>query len=163
MANKDIINLASRVKSLIQNKQTKEAHELVTSIRGIGTKIASLYLRDIVYLGRIPEREIKDQYYLQPIDTWIEQTLSIIFGDIKPTVLKKKQEIIVKLCETANVSPVAFSQGAWMFGSQIAGDYSTFQQLAKGQNAKAFVEKHIEEKKGYVSDAERWLQRWPEL
>lgn len=163
MANKDITNLASRAKSLIQNKQTKEAHELVTSIRGIGTKIASLYLRDIVYLGRIPEREIKDQYYLQPIDTWIEQTLSIIFGDIKPTVLKKKQEIIVKLCEIANVSPIAFSQGAWMFGSQIAGDYSTFQQLAKGQNAKALVEKHIEEKKRYVSDAERWLQRWPEL
>jgi len=162
MAKKNITNLASHVKSLIQNNQTKEAHELVDDIRGIGTKIASLYLRDIAYLGRIPENRIKDQYYLQPVDTWIEQTLSIIFGDRKPKVLMKKQEMIVNLCEMANVSPIGFSQGAWMLGSQVAGDYSTFQQLAKGQNAKAIIKEHIEERKRYVSDAERWLMHWPE-
>lgn len=161
MANKNISNLASHVKCLIQNKQTKEAHELVNSIRGVGTKIASLYLRDIAYLGRIPENRIKDQYCLQPIDTWIEQTLSIIFGNIKPTVLRKKQEIIVKLCETASVSSIAFSQGAWMLGSQVSGDYLTFQQLAKGQNAQVIIKEHMEEKKRYISNAEQWLQNWP--
>jgi hypothetical protein len=162
MAKKNITNLASHVKSLIQSNQTKEAHELVDDIRGIGTKIASLYLRDIAYLGRIPENTIKDSCYLQPVDTWIEQTLSIIFGQSKPTVLRKKQEIIVKLCETANVSPIAFSQGAWVLGSQVAGDYSTFEQLTRGQNAKAIIKEHIEERKRYVSDAERWLMHWPE-
>jgi hypothetical protein len=162
MAKKNITNLASHIKSLIQNNQTKEAHELVDDIRGIGPKIASLYLRDIAYLGRIPENRIKDQYCLQPVDTWIEQTLSIIFGDRKPKVLRKKQEMIVNLCEIANVSPIAFSQGAWMLGSQVAGDFSTFQQLAKGRNAKAIIKEHIEERKRYVSDAEHWLMHWPE-
>lgn len=146
MAKKNITNLASYVRSLIQNNQTKEAHELVDDIRGVGTKIASLYLRDIAYLGSITEDRIKDQYCLQPVDTWIEQTLSIVFGDRKPNVLRKKQEMIVNLCEVSNVSPIAFSQGAWMLGSQVAGDYSIFQQLAKGQNAKAIIKEHIEEK-----------------
>jgi hypothetical protein len=162
MANKNIMNLASYVNRLIQNNQTKEAHELIDDIRGIGPKIASLYLRDIAYLGKIPEKGIKDQYYLQPVDTWIEQALSIIFGEKKPEVLMEKQEMIVNLCKMADVSPIAFSQGAWMLGSQIAGDYSKFQQLAKGQNAKAIIKEHIEERKRYVSDAEHWLTQFPE-
>jgi len=162
MANIHIVNLATHVKSLIQNKQTTEAHKLVTSIRGIGTKIASLYLRDIAYLGKLPEKEIEDQHYLQPVDTWIEQTLSIIFRNAKPKALKKRQEIIVTLCDAAKVSPISFSQGAWMLGSQVAGDYATFQQLATGQNARAIIEEHVRERKRYVSDAERWLQDLPE-
>jgi len=162
MAKKNITNLASHVKSLIQSNQTKEAHDLVDDICGIGTKIASLYLRDIAYLGRIPEDTIKDPYYLQPVDTWIDQAISIIFGHSKPKVLRKKQEMIVKLCEAANVSPIAFNQGAWVLGSQVAGDYSTFEQLTTGQNAKAIIKEHTEEKKRYVLDAERLLQGWPE-
>lgn len=162
MTKKNIINLASHVRSLIQNNQTKEAHDLVDDIRGVGTKIASLYLRDIAYLGRIPENTIKDSYYLQPVDTWINQAISIIFGQGKPKVLRKKQEMIVELCETANVSPIAFSQGAWVLGSQVAGDYLTFKHLARGQNGKAIIKKHIDEKKRYVSDAERCLPDWAE-
>ena len=163
MVYRDVANLATHIKKMIQSNRTKNAHEIVKNIRGIGTKIASLYLRDIAYLGKIPENQIESKHYLQPVDTWIEQTLSIIFGDEKPTTLMEKQRIIVDLCETANVSSIAFSQGAWMFGSQIAGDYLTFQQLAIGKNARAIIEEHIEEKRRYVSDAERWLQQLPGL
>lgn len=162
MVRNNITNLATHTRNLIQNKQTKQAYKLITDIRGIGTKIASLYLRDITYLSRLPEEEIEDQRYLQPVDTWIEQTLSIIFGGAKPRSLKKKQEIIVALCHAAGVSPIAFSQGAWMLGSRLAGDYSTFKQLAKGQNAKAIIQRHIEERRIYVSEAEHWLENWPE-
>lgn len=163
MANRNITNLASYTKGLIQNNQTKEAHSLLTSIRGVGTKISSLYLRDIAYLGKLPESKIKDQYCLQPVDTWIEQTLSIIFGNEKPRGLREKQERIVDLCKTANVSPIAFSQGAWMWGSQISGDFNTFRQIAEGRNIKSIVEEHIQEMKNYVSELERLLQNWPEL
>ena len=162
MVANSITNPATHVRNLIQRNQTKQAHKLITDIRGIGTKIASLYLRDIAYLSRLPEEEIEDQRYLQPVDTWIEQTLSIVFGGAKPRSLKKKQEMIVELCHTARVSPIAFSQGAWMLGSRVAGDYSTFKQLAKGQNAKTIIQKHIEERRIYVSEAEHWLQYWPE-
>ena len=163
MARENIINFASHVKGLIQNNQTKEVHELVETIRGIGTKIASLYLRDITYLGKIPEERLIDQHYLQPVDTWIEQTLSIIFGKNKPILLRDKQEIIVDLCKAANISPIAFSQGAWVLGSEVSGDFSTFQRIAKGENAKSIIKKYLEEEKEYVSKVERFLNDWPEV
>lgn len=156
-------NLAVHVKHLLENRQTKVAYQLMYNIRGIARKIAPLYLRDIAHLGRIPEDKIKDQYYLQPVDTWIEQALSIIFGSRKPKILKEKQERIVNLCMTADVSPIAFNQGAWFLGSQIAADYKTFQQIAEGQNVKPIIKEHIEEEKHYVSELERLLQNWPEL
>ena len=162
IVNNNITNLATHVRSLIQNKQTKQAHNLITDIRGIGTKIASLYLRDIAYFSKLHEEEIEDQRYLQPVDTWIEQTLSIIFGGAKPRSLKKKQEMIVELCHSAGISSIAFNQGAWILGSQVTGDYSTFKQLAKGQNAKEIIQKHIEERRIYVFEAEHWLEHWPE-
>lgn len=161
MVSNNIANLATHARNLIQHRQTEEAHKLIADIRGIGTKIASLYLRDIAYLGELSEEEIEDQRYLQPVDTWIEQTLSIVIGAAKPSSLKEKQEMIVRLCHSAEVSPIAFSQGAWMLGSRVAGDYLTFEQLAKGQNAEAIIQKHIEERRRYVSEAEHWLQHWP--
>jgi len=163
MAKRNIINLASYVKGLIQNNQTKQAHRLLTSIRGVGAKIASLYLRDIAYNGKLAESRIKDQCYLQPVDTWIEQALSVIFGNEKPKVLKEKQEIIVKLCKVANVSPISFNQGAWVLGSQIAGDFKAFQQIAEDHDVKQIINEHIKEKKYYVHELERLLQNWPEL
>ncbi len=161
MATHNISNLAVHVEGLLRQRKTKTAHGLIHSIRGIGTKIASLYIRDIAYLGKLSEEEIEDQYYLQPVDTWIEQALSIILGNAKPKALREEQEIIVELCIEAKVSPIAFSQGAWILGSQVAGDYSTFEQLAKGQNARAIIEEHIRERESYVLHAERWIKDWP--
>ena len=100
---------------------------------------------------------------MQPIDTWVNQALSIIFGGDAPGKTKEKQETIVKLCKQANVSPIAFNEGAWVLGSQIAVDYKTFQQIARGQNVRAIIKEHIEEKKNYVSKLELLLQDWPEL
>jgi len=136
MAEGNIINIASYVKGLIQKNQTKQAYRLLTGIRGIGSKIASLYLRDIAYNAKLAESSIRDQRYLQPVDTWIDQALKIIFGNKEQKALKEKQEIIVKLCKAAKVSPISFNQGAWVLGSQIAGDFKTFQQIAEGHNVK---------------------------
>lgn len=150
MATKRISNISLHTKDLIKGDETRKAHSLIKSTRGIGPKIASFYLRDIAYLGNLRERKIKDQYYLQPIDTWLEQSLTIIFGDEVPTELTQKQKIIVELCEQADCSPIAFNQGAWVLGSQIAGDFNTFQKIAKGSDAKAIIEKHISTKREYV-------------
>jgi len=70
MAQRKIINLASHVKGLIKSNQTEQAYRLLIGIRGIGAKIASLYLRDIAYNGELVESRVKDQRYLQPVDTW---------------------------------------------------------------------------------------------
>lgn len=155
-------NLAAHVKDLLENGKTRNAYRLVKNVRGIGVKITPLYLRDIAHLGRIPESKIKDEYLLQPIDTWLKQALSILFGIDVPRKLKEKQETIVNLCEQANVSPIAFNEGAWVLGSQIAGDYKTFKQIAEGQNVKSIIKEQIDETKNYVSELERLLQNWAE-
>jgi len=155
MASRQISNISLHVKSLIERDKTIEAYNLIESIRGVGPKISSFYMRDIAYLGNLIESRIKDQFYLQPIDTWIEQTLSIIFGNKVPTKLREKQETIVELCSEANCSPIAFNQGAWVLGSQIAGDFNTFRKIVKGDNARAIIENHVAETKAYVTEVEK--------
>lgn len=160
MAAEQISNISLHIKNLIERNKTKEAHNFIKSIRGIGPKIASFYLRDIAYLGNIIESKIKDQYHLQPIDTWLEQGLSIIFGDKIPRKLTEKQKIIVEFCEEANCSPIAFNQGAWVLGSQIAGDFDTFRKITKGKNARAIIEKHISTKKEYIHQVEKIVDKF---
>jgi hypothetical protein len=119
MANQGIHNIAAHVKTLIKNGKTKNAHTFIDDIRGIGAKIASFYLRDIAYLGGLDENQIKDQFYLQPLDTWLDQTFSMIMKKEKPASLEEKQKTFVDLCRQAGCSPIAFNQGAWIVISEI--------------------------------------------
>jgi len=156
-----IQNLAVYVRDMIQNGNTKKVHKLLVNFRGIGTKIASFYMRDVTYLGGLDEIKTKDSYYLQPIDTWLEQTLSIILESV-PEKLEEKQRKIVELCKEANVSQIAFNQGAWVIGSQIAGNFNFFRQILKGRNAKSIIEKRIKESEEYLSEMRRLLRNWPD-
>lgn len=161
MANEQIKNLAVYVRDMIQNSNTRKVHKLLVNVRGIGTKITSFYMRDIVYLGGLDELKIKDAHYLQPIDTWLEQTLSIILEDV-PKKLEEKQRTIVELCKEADVSQIAFNQGAWVLGSQIAGNFSSFREILKGRNAKSIIQKRIKEREEYLSEMRRLLRNWPD-
>lgn len=160
MANQRISNIARHVKDLIEQGKTGESYDFISSIRGIGSKIAPFYLRDMAYLGNFTENSINDQFYLQPIDTWLEQTLSIIFGNKVPTKLMEKQKIIVELCNKANCSPIAFNQGAWVLGSQIAKDFDGFQKIAKGDNARSIIEKHISETQKYIDGVKKIVDKF---
>jgi hypothetical protein len=155
-----ILNLASHTKCLIRNRKTLEAHSLIDSIRGVGPKIASLYLRDVAFLGEISEGGIEDQYLLQPYDTWIDQALTILVGATKPKTLKARQQMIVRLCLEAEVSPIAFNQGAWVLGSQIAEDFETFARLVEGKDSRAIIQQHLEEIERYVSEVRKLLQAY---
>ena len=161
MVNEQIKNLAVYVRDMIQNGNTRKVHKLLVNVRGIGTKITSFYMRDIVYLGGLDELKIKDAHYLQPIDTWLEQTLSIILEDV-PKKLEEKQRTIVELCKEADVSQIAFNQGAWVLGSQIAGNFSSFREILKGRNAKSIIQKRIKEREEYLSEMRRLLRNWPD-
>lgn len=159
MTKHQIPNIANHIKILIEQGKTEGAHKFASSIRGIGTKIASFYIRDIAYLSGIAENRIKDQFYLQPMDTWLEQTLSIMLGSAVPKSLQDKQKAIIELCSFAGCSPIAFNQGAWVLGSQIAGDFNTFKKIALGENARTILERHISEKKAYISEVEKIIDK----
>jgi hypothetical protein len=156
LAKGQIGNLAKHIKTLIKEEKTGEAHALISSIRGVGPKIASLYLRDIAHLSELDENQIKDQFYLQPMDTWLDQTLSIIAGNEVHDKLENKQRTIVELCHRAGCSPIAFNQGAWVLGSRIAGDFSTFRKLALGkEDAHSIIEDRIIKTRKYLQELEK--------
>jgi len=161
MANEGIQNIANHVKTLIEDGKTKTAHTFIDDIRGIGTKIASFYLRDVAYLGGLDENQIKDQFYLQPLDTWLDQTFSIIMEREKPVGLEEKQKAFVELCRQAGCSPIAFNQGAWIVGSQIAGEYSGFKKLALGEESKEILKRYVEEQRAYISEIEKLIEKIP--
>ena len=79
---------------------------------------------------------------------------------------KKNEEApkgkIIELCKEADVSQIAFNQGAWVIGSQIASNFNFFRQILKGRNAKSIIEKRIKEREEYLSEMRRLLRNWPD-
>ena len=168
LSSENIPNLAIYIRDLISKGNTRDAHyffvgkesksKSIRGIRGIGEKISSFYLRDIAYLAGLDEKNISDLYLLQPIDTWIEQTLKILFNSDAPQGLKDKQELIVDLCKESGVSSISFNQGAWVLGSQIAGEFKKFNRILNDYAfAQKVIENHIKDKKEYLREVKNVL------
>ncbi|MFA5010669.1 MAG: hypothetical protein WC644_01835 [Ignavibacteria bacterium] len=137
-------NLSSWCSSKLENNEIKIAYNKLLKIRGIGPKIASLYLRDIAYLKGIRYDKQNDFSLLMPIDTWIAQAYKIIFNKKESTTeliklekdRKRIQDEIVKICCDNDICPIEFNKGAWYFGSKIAKTYDRF-QMALEDDSKA--------------------------
>lgn len=150
MSRNKIKNIAKYVRDLLINKKTIEVYEFINNIRGIGPKIASFYLRDIAYLANLDESQLEDLYLLQPTDTWIRQVHNIFFDnkEAKDTII---QQDIVKLCKDKGISAITFNQGAWVFGSRIAGDYNSLKNSIEDiEKAKKKIEEEF-------LKSEKWL------
>jgi hypothetical protein len=131
-----ISNLYRYVADLLKNNNVKEAHKLVKEVRGVGTKISALYLRDVAFLENIPEDGLEDDYLLQPIDTWIRQGYSLIMGESMAKGEIGSMKAIVEMCNVADVSPIKFNQGVWVVGSQIAKDFYYLKRIAEGDTTR---------------------------
>lgn len=155
LAQKKVSNIASCTSDLVKKGETKEAHNFLKNIKGIGDKISSFYIRDICYFTGIPEKEIQDIYLLQPIDTWLGQVVNIISNGVKMSQ-KEQQKFIVGLCGN-EISGIEFNQGAWFLGSQIAGDYDTFKRVVSDT-------KKLKEKiQSLIQNEERIIQVYNEF
>lgn len=148
-----IVNMATWCCDKIINNEIKKAYSRLIKIRGIGPKIASLYLRDIAYICEIDTKRFKDSYLLQPIDTWIAQAFDIILNDKSislnnlNTDAKRKvvQEKIHTICVEYKVSPIEFNKGAWYFGSRISRTYNRMKSaLCDAQEAKKLIKDVIQ-------------------
>jgi len=158
LVSNNTLNIAVYMRDLIDCGNTAGAYDFIKGIRGIGEKIASFYLRDIAHLSRLDERNISDLHLLQPMDTWLEQTLKILFNSDVPKNLQQKQRLIVNLCKKSGVSSISFNQGAWVLGSQITGEFGTFKEaLNDHAYAQEIIKKHIEEKEAYLREAKNVL------
>lgn len=111
-------NLAKYSISKINNSEVRKHYEELMEIIGIGPKIVSLYLRDLIYLFSLDNSITKeDLELLQPIDTWVRQLsikIGLVENNANDELIRKK---IVEACLNANVSNIKFNQGLWYIGS----------------------------------------------
>lgn len=162
LAEKGERNIYNYVKTLLKEGQVEKAYAFIFSIRGVGHKITSLYLRDIAYIELEPAKHY--HHLFQPIDTWIKQAIKIILSYTSkeaPTKTsdKQKQKLIVELCRGAECSPIDFNQGAWYLGSVIAKDYGTFKDVIKNrEKAKRLIIEKIKESEKLIYSMKKLLE-----
>ena len=122
-------NLVKLIIQKIKSKNIPEVYEELDNIWSIGPKIASLILRDIVYIYELEHYLDKENYYsLQPVDTWVHQ----VSKNEKVGLVGKDKEIykgesrdITDKCFKLGVNPIHYNQGAWYIG------YNSLQILLK--------------------------------
>ena len=103
---------------LIKSKKVAEAYRTLDGIWSIGPKIASLILRDIVYICELESYlDREDYYFLQPIDTWVHNLSKRIGLVDKDKIYEGEAKDITNKCFESRVNPIHYNQGAWYIGS----------------------------------------------
>ncbi|MCL5027959.1 MAG: hypothetical protein M1480_02955 [Bacteroidetes bacterium] len=110
--NKILNNNLKEIYTELQNSKCEKG------IVQVGPKIAPFFLRDIVTLFELEDKiHGNDFIYLQPIDTWlrkIAKKINLVEQDAKDEIIINK---IIEECNSANISPILFNQGAWYLGN----------------------------------------------
>lgn len=96
-----------------------EIYERLRCLRGVGPKIASLFLRDVVLIwGSENSLQSTDYVCLFPLDTWVRQVLRVLdeqaFCGGSDKDLAEK---VIMVCLENHVSPINFNIGAWYIGA----------------------------------------------
>ncbi len=105
----------------IKSGDLPKVYAEIDSIWSIGPKIASLILRDIVYIYQL-EKYLDDEKsynYLQPVDTWVHQLakkLNLINPD-RTSIYKDEAKDISLKCFEYGVNPIHFNQAVWYLGT----------------------------------------------
>ena len=102
----------------IKSKKIAEAYQDLDGIWSIGPKIASLILRDVVYIYEL-ENYLSDEdyYFLQPIDTWVHNLSKRIELVDRIKIYKVEAKDITDRCFELGVNPIHCNQGVWYVGS----------------------------------------------
>ena len=102
----------------IKSKKIAEAYRNLDGIWSIGPKIASLILRDIVYIYGIENYlSGEDYYFLQPIDTWVHNLSKRIELVNSDKIYRNEAKDITDKCFELGVNPIHYNQGVWYVGS----------------------------------------------
>jgi hypothetical protein len=123
----ELTNLVLRTICLLQS-DVRSAHNFTSSIRGVGPKIASYYLRDLKEVCSITTNNLR--YLLQPIDIWIWRTVHIMQGHEE---LPRLGQVVAGEIESAaqfvlncshNHNPERVNMGIWYFAAMVcASEY----------------------------------------
>lgn len=128
-------NLVRWSSALVGKGDIEVVWKRLVEIRGIGPKIASLYLRDIFDAFEIDESRVGNKAYLQPIDIWTRRGAKIL-AEIFPMTSPKSDwdyaQVLVEISERAGVRSSLTNTGLWILGAQLAGNSDRFREALSG-------------------------------
>lgn len=132
------LTFASYLQNQIKNtRDIQNVFKLITNIRGIGGKIASFYLRDLVDVIRIDLSNVENRLFLQPVDVWVERTLRILSKKSQLNRREVADWIVTNSLSSDNVNPEHVNMGIWFFCSQIiTSEYNLNRVLDNCDNLK---------------------------
>jgi hypothetical protein len=98
----------------------------VNDITGIGRKIATFMLRDMVWFWDLEEQVvIHDREYLHPIDRWVRRVAVLLWPDLEGADRSEIAQRLAQECDAHGISSAEFNQGAWYLGArELHGDES---------------------------------------
>lgn len=130
-------NIIVTAKTDVAEGHVKEAWHKLKEIRGVGPKIASLFLRDVVVQFDLnPASDYR--WLLQPVDVWVRRGVAELMG--KEANDKEVAKWVVANCR----KPEAVNQGLWYFGAQIAGsDFRLKKSINNLDYAKEICREHV--------------------
>ncbi len=112
-------NIVAHSLEQIRSGMMEEHYRSLMTIRAIGPKLATFYLRDLDILYDLREYLPADGYVMmQPLDTWV-MNISSRIGIIpanEPTF--QNQQLVVEACLEAGANPNLYNIGAYWIGSQ---------------------------------------------
>lgn len=101
-----------------------EAHRRLTTVRGVGDKIAAFFLRDVVDAFRLPPPGRDAAVFVQPVDTWVRRGAVALAPRLGlPPPMHEPDEharVLVALAEAARVRHTLVNTGLWALGARFA-------------------------------------------
>lgn len=139
----------------IRANKVWKAHASLQRIRGIGPKIASLFLRNIALENGITDVGLRDRDLLQPIDVWLRRSAEQLLSPQKS--FKKDCDAaraLVHLADEAGCCALRLNAGCWYFGSQVAKTEQMLRaDLRNPQSVTSALERHGKAAKGQLRRA----------
>ena len=113
-------NIVNQSVEKIKSKQICMHSKELQEIRGVGPKVSSLYLRDLVSLFDLEEHleNERDFATVMPVDTWIRKITKSL--GIAGQMAKDAEIVSALIAESKkeNVSPILINQGIWYVGTR---------------------------------------------
>ncbi len=138
-------NIVVFAKTGLQLDHTRDVHNAIQEINGIGPKIASLFLRDVAVIYNV--FPTKDRHLLQPVDVWVKRAFEKItrYKSGNSQDIETVQRGILEEATKAGERAEAVNAGMWYFSSQIAdSDYRLSKALGDLGYAGVLLEEYIE-------------------
>ena len=124
---------------IIQNNDIIQSFNSLRTIRGIGNKIASFYLRDLVVVLNLNLTNVQNRELLQPIDIWVERTAQYLARNQNMNKTQVANWIVINSIQY-NLNPEYINMGIWFYCALIASsEYRLIQSLQNINMAQSLI------------------------